>query len=368
LIPASTGRLRFALAAEADDAEIRRLLRENPMAGRISLSFEHEPNWFSDASLPEQTKQTIVAREAGTVVCAGFCSIRRRFVNGAPRCVGYLGGLRLCSHQAGRFDILRRGYEFFRTLQSDDPADFYFTSIATDNHVARRFLERGLPGMPTYEFVGEFVTVLLPVKHRPLGPICATGPVPATDELITLFNEHNRHQQFAPYWSIAELTALNPLGLKESDFRFIRQRGQVVACAALWDQRAFKQIVIRGYASGLALARPALNLASRIVGGTRLPAVGQTLANAFVSHLKVAPDEPDALIALTTELRTLAAQRQIEILTLGFAANDSRLATIRRSFRVREYHSRLYIVRWPETGGAARDLDARILAPETALL
>ena len=111
LIPASIGRLRFALAAEADDAEIRRLFRENPMAGRISLSFEHEPNWFSDARLPEQTKQTIVAREAGRVVCVGFCSIRRRFVNGAPRRVGYLGGLRLCSRQAGRFDILRRGYE-----------------------------------------------------------------------------------------------------------------------------------------------------------------------------------------------------------------------------------------------------------------
>jgi hypothetical protein len=137
LIPASIGRLRFALAVEADDAEIRRLFRENPMAGRISLSFEHEPNWFSDASLPEQTKQTIVAREAGRVVCAGFCSIRRRFVNGAPRRVGYLGGLRLCSRHAGRFDILRRGYEFFRTLQSDNPADFYFTSIAADNHGTR---------------------------------------------------------------------------------------------------------------------------------------------------------------------------------------------------------------------------------------
>ena len=96
--------------------------------------------------------------------------------------------------------------------------------------------------------------------------------------------------------------------------------------------------------------------------------MGQALANAFVSHLAVAPDEPDALIALRAGLRGLAAQRQIELLTLGFAANDSRLATIRRNFRVREYHSRLYVVRWPRTGGAARELDARILAPETALL
>ncbi|MGP8200778.1 MAG: hypothetical protein ACLQU4_14885 [Limisphaerales bacterium] len=344
------------------------MFRENPMPGEISLSFEHEPNYFADADLPEQTKQTIVAREEGRVVCAGYCSIRQRFVNGTPRRVGYLGGLRLCSGQAGRFDILRRGYEFFRTLQSDSPADFYFTSIASDNHPARRFLERGLPGMPAYEFIGEFVTLLLPARHRPATSNRAAALTPAAEELITLFNEYGCRQQFAPCWSNAELTALKPLGLRESDFCFVRQRGQIVACAALWDQRVFKQTVIRGYTLRLALLRPALNLTARITGGTRLPAVGQTLANVFVSHLSVAPDESDALIALTAELRSLAAQRQIELLTFGFAANDPRLATLRRSFRVREYHTRLYVVRWPGTGGTAGDLDARILAPETALL
>ena len=141
-----------------------------------------------------------------------------------------------------------------------------------------------------------------------------------------------------------------------------------MGCAALWDQRAFKQTVIRAYAPGLALARPVLNFTARITGGPRLPAVGQTLANAFVSHLSVAPDEPDALINLLAWLRDLAAQRRIELLTLGFAANDPRLATVRHSFRSREYRSRLYLVRWPEIGGAAGELDARILAPETALL
>ncbi len=368
LSPASTGRARFALATKADDADIRRLLRDNPMAGQISVSFEHEPNYFADAGLPDQTKQTIVAREGERVVCAGFCSIRRRFVNGAPRRVGYLGGLRLCSRQAGRFDILRRGYEFFHSLQSENPADFYFTSIASDNHPARKFLERGLPGMPAYELIGEFVTLLLPARNRPPAPHLAAAPVPAAGELIKLLNDHGCRQQFAPCWSTAELAALDPLGLRQGDFRFIHHGGQIVACAALWDQRTFKQTVIRGYTPALALARPALNFAARITGGPRLPAVGQALANAFVSHLAVAPDEPDALIALLAGLRGLAAQRQIELLTLGFAANDPRLDTVRRNFRLREYHSRLYIVRWPRTGGAASELDARILAPETALL
>ena len=171
LMTARTGRVPFALATQADDADIRRLLRENPMPGQITLTLEREPDYFADAGLPGTVKQTIVANEGGRVVCVGSCATRERFVNGQPHRVGYLGGLRLDARVTGRFDILRRGYEFFRELQADNPADFYFTSIAADNAPARKFLERGLPGMPAYEFIGEFVTSVVagkkPCSHSP---------------------------------------------------------------------------------------------------------------------------------------------------------------------------------------------------------
>src|ERR1700722_5671643 len=166
LTTAGTARVPFAPPPPADDADIRCLLRENPMPGQITLTLEREPDYFADADLPGTVKQTIIANQGGRIVCIGSCAIRERFVNGHSRRVGYLGGLRLDARTAGRFDILRRGYEFFRELQVDRPADFYFTSIAADNAPARKFLERGLPGMPAYEFIGEFVTVLIPMKSR----------------------------------------------------------------------------------------------------------------------------------------------------------------------------------------------------------
>ena len=153
--------VRFDVATRADDAGIRRLLRENSTPGAISLLLEREPDYFADADLPGEEKQTIVAQLDGRVVCVGNCAIRDRFVNGGLRRVGYLGGLRLDASTAGRSDILRRGYHFFRELQTAAPADFYFTSIAADNVQARNFLERNLPGMPRYELIGEFVTLLV---------------------------------------------------------------------------------------------------------------------------------------------------------------------------------------------------------------
>jgi hypothetical protein len=368
LTESRTSRVCFAIATEADDADIRRLLRENPMPGNISLSLEREPNYFADARLPGETKQTIVARHNGRVICLGSCTIRLRFINGEPRRVGYLGGLRLDKGVAGRFDIVRGGYEFFRKLQGDSPADFYFTSIAADNARARKLLERGLPGMPRYEFIGDFVTVLLPSKHHDSTRNARTNAVPSKEQLIALLNHHNAGRQFAPCWSAEELTALQPLGLRPENFRFVRKNGQIAASAALWDQRVFKQTVIRSYGPSLTFSRPALNLAALFTGGAKLPAEGETLANAFISHLVVEPGDSEALPGLLAELRGDAAQRGIELLTAGFAAADPRLTVLRSHFRCREYHSRLYTVRWPECGGSSPDLDGRILAPEAALL
>lgn len=161
----SRSRVQFAEATPADDSAIRRLLRETAMRGGISLSLEREPNYFVDANVPRELKQTIIAREREKIVCVGSCVTRYLFVNGKPHRVGYLGGLRLAAAHAGRFDIVRRGYQFFVELQSNNPADFYFTSIASDNVRARAFLERSAPGLPNYEFLADYATLIIPSRR-----------------------------------------------------------------------------------------------------------------------------------------------------------------------------------------------------------
>jgi hypothetical protein len=416
LSAAETGGVSFSVATEQDEGEIRSLLRDTPMPGRISLSFEREPNFFADPNFPSEIKQTIVARDRGQLVCVGSCAIRPRYVNGKPRLVGYLGGLRLDARCAGRFSILRRGYGFFHQLQHDGPADFYFTSIAADNQGARTFLERGLAGMPRYEFICEFVTLVISTlvwrKSRSMtrNVVCPDS----LDELLGFLNEHNSAYQFAPYWSAEELLTLHepPIqhaaptelgtgsgdigsyrhgaptelftavhgpnacakrnepfqepGLHASNLCVVRNDQQLQACGALWDQRQFKQVVVRGYSTVLAKVRPALNFFSSLTRQPRLPAVGETLSIAFASHLASKTDA--SLLHLIQQLANSARRRGIELLTLGFASNDPRLEIIRQNLRCHQYRSRLYVVSWPGIGGTARELDNRLLAPEVALL
>jgi hypothetical protein len=357
------GRFEFAIAAREDDAEIRRLLRDNPMSGTISLSFEREPDYFADSRNPFESKETIVASEEGRLICMGYCTVRERFINGEAARVGYLGGLRLAASHAGQIDIVRAGYEFFHQLQVEAPAEFYFTSIASDNHRARRLLERGLPGMPSYEFIGEMVTLLLPVRRARGDATLKAMSTLTGRHLSERLNRYNSHYQLAPVWSAEELESLFSMGLQPQNFF---ENG--TTSAALWDQSLFKQTVVRGYAAPLAKSRWLVNAAARFTGDIRLPDVGERLRNVYVSHLTSEAWDDGALIELLMNLRNIAARDGFEMLTLAFADNDPQLSTVRRAFRSHEYRTRIYLVRWPDCGSAASCLDKRIMAPEVALL
>lgn len=348
--------VELRIATAADDADLRRLLRESPMAGRIRLTLEREPDFFAAFGGAEQ--QTIVARVEGRLACAGWCAFRERYVNGTPRRVGYLAGLRLHPDFAGRFDLARRGYEFFHELQRPRPADCYFTSIATDNHRARRFLERELPGLPRYTPLAEFVTLLLPAAHGRSHPADEDGGSP--EERATRLNQHNRPFQLAPCWPAEELRALAAENARPVTI------GDGRASATLWDQRAVRQTVVRGYAPTLRLARPVLNALPRWLTPARLPAPGVPLAHAFAAQLALGPEDGAALLALTQALRHRAAAAGLDYVTFGFDARDPRLMALRRLGGGREYRSQLYAVSWDDL--PATPLNLTICAPEAALL
>src|SRR6266487_3858729 len=106
--------VRFEIATHAHDAQIRRLLRETPMAGDISVTMEREPNYFAAAEMDGSEHRAIVALHNDRVIGVGGVSVRLRFVNGEPVRVGYLSGLRLAERFRGQALIVRRGYALLR--------------------------------------------------------------------------------------------------------------------------------------------------------------------------------------------------------------------------------------------------------------
>ena len=349
------GNLLFSVARGEDDADIRRLFRENALGGWVRLSLEREPA-ASDADFGlSRSHAFIIARDHATAAVIGICerSVRDAFVDGEIRPLPYLGSLRVAPAHRHRIRVLRGGFAAVRELLGE-PSDlpFALTSITADNETARRVLCSGLPGLPTYRPVGELSTFAIrtTLKDTPRGVEQATPDDIAA--IAVLLQRSYCRFQFAPVWTAADLRQLIAAGgLRSEDFLVVRRGPGVCACLAVWDQSIAKQTVVRGYAPWLGRFRPLVNLAAPLTGMPWLPPPGSPLAQAYLSHVAVENDDPDIFESLLTAGLTLARRRGFNVALTGVASAHP-FATLLQSRRAAIYRSLLHTVHWQDDDAA----------------
>lgn len=370
----SSRAVRLEIAGPRYDAELRRLLRENPMDGQVKISLEREPSFFAGA-LGGERHRTIVGRrpESDSLVGTGSFAIRRAYVNGKKEWLPYLGCLRVDRNHRGALRFLHDGFEMCRSLIRENELPFCLTSIISDNEPALRLLASGRRGLPTYRPIDEFESIVVPTggRWRSKDVDIERGSRELLPEIVRLINRRGKDHQFATAWSEEEiLDDIKTPGLRPSDFLLARRNGEIVACLALWDQRSVKQTVVRGYAPALARVRLAINLLAPMLGVHKLPRVGEALAIAFLSHIAVENDEPEFLLPLVSAARRLGRDRDLSGLVIGLSHRNRMTSPLKRAYRHRLYGSTLFAVQWPdrESIDAVAGLDGRVTHPELAVL
>jgi N-acetylglutamate synthase-like GNAT family acetyltransferase len=366
--PSAAGPFTFAVAGAADDADVRRLLRERALPGRICLSFEREPNASDAAAIEGEPHQTVVARDVRTGVLAGVASraVRRVFVNGEPVRLGYFGQLRVADGTRRLRSLIDDGFACLRELHAAGDAPAYLVSLVAGNPAARRLLiERRSRTGPRFVPAGRLTTFVLPARGE-------AGPYEnhvAEEDLAACLQRNLRRCQFAPVWD-AELlrSPSRTRGLSADDFVVVERGGRVVGCAALWDQRAFKQVVVRGYEPALGRTRWLVNAAAPWMGIPRLPPVGRHLAFAFISHLAVDDDDPGVAASLVAALRARARARGLEYVIAAAPPTHPIAGAIAALGRHRQYASELFLACWPDGEDFVRAIDGRPPQPEVAIL
>ncbi|HYG60563.1 MAG TPA: hypothetical protein VD902_21025, partial [Symbiobacteriaceae bacterium] len=155
----------YSLATPADDADIRRLLRENPVPGHLTLGYEREPDFFLGCTVVDRFAQVILARHKPTGELAGlFCrSVRPVYLNGEPQEVGYLSGLRVAPRFRGRW-LVSRGVAMLRELDGDGRAPGYFATMIEGNGEAEAVLvSKARPHFPVLRAVERLASVAVMV-------------------------------------------------------------------------------------------------------------------------------------------------------------------------------------------------------------
>ncbi len=378
----SAGRWVVEAARPGDDAAIRELLHRRAMGGAIRLTLEREPSAWLAAAVEGERHLTVVGREraSGRVVGMGSRAVREVWVDGERARMGYLAQLRFAPELPVGRRLLAAGFSRMDRSRRDDELSYDLTSIVADNARARRLLERGLPDFPRYRQLCGLVTLTIPTLLRSDPPDSANrasrvrqateAELPA---VVQCLERNLRRYQFAPVWTEDDLrSATRTRDLELTDFLVKGDReGRVVGCVAIWDQRGFKQVVVRDYAPALRRFRPLVNLLLAAVRRPRLPPPGSTLDLAYLSHLAVDGDRAGVAVELIRAARREAGRRGLDYLVLSLAAANPMLGAMRRAFPARELESVLYLVQPMPRGAAALpepELDGRCPYVEAATL
>jgi hypothetical protein len=358
----------FELARPSDDPDLRRLLRENPFAGSISISFEREPNYFSASAIEGEFTQTLVVRDSQTsqIIGVGDRSIRPYYVNSEIKDIGYFSGLRIDSkyqHGMALARFLSKGFEGQRELHKDGRSKFYLMSIVADNNPARRLLDSKLPHYPRlHPYARMFTFAIHPARRKRKSKIKITrGSADLIPAIVDCLTRNGSRAQFAPCWTENALRSTLELNLAIEDFFLIRSGDRVTGCLALWNQQPFKQSVIRGYSGNMARYRKLINLF------TPLPDVGKRLNQCFACFMAIDNDDPEIFSAALRALYNEAARRKYDYVMLGLADGNP-FIPIAKSYRPIVYKSDIHLVAWEDGYKEIANVDKRPPALEIALL
>ena len=364
--------LIYRLAEKKDEAVINSILRQNSMDSWISISTEHEPSYFDSADLFGHRETIIGMQEMDErVVGMGSYTLLPVHINGEACNVGYIGELRICEEFRHRFRILRNAYEALRLFSSNQAAiEHWYTSIASENKKARRLLEAKLKDKPHYQPQGEMLSLALSTSGNYSNVMQNAKPedIPA---IVHFYNRHSSLMQYSPVlteeWMQELCSAESQTGLSLNDFWLLTNGKNIVACFALWDQRKFKQSVVRGYRFPLNISRPFYNLFSRLNGHVVLPPKGKPINYIFIAFLAIDKKTLTDGQAIIESALTLARNKNAAIAMLGLSVKNSLVDRL-KPYPKAIYRTVIESVQWANQADVTVALDERMVQPEIAIL
>ncbi|MEZ4830540.1 MAG: hypothetical protein R2873_00825 [Caldilineaceae bacterium] len=368
----------FDLATPADEADLRRLLRENPVPGQQTLTYEREPDYFLGSSILGLVSQTLVARHtpSGQIVGVATRSVRPLFVNGEVENVGYIGQLRVDEAHRGRW-IVPMGFRLFHQLHAaadtqNETTTGYITTIIEGNAEAEGILvEKARRHYPAYRRHDRLFTLALLVR-RPRAVTANTFEILSGDEvgrheIVAFLHSQGQRRQFFPVLSEEDIAGDVTRDFDVADFAVACRGRQILGVLGLWDQSRYKQTVVHGYSPQLARLRPFYNVGTKILKAQPLTEVGDAIHFAYASFACVAEDDATVFQALLTQIHNQAAHRGFAFLMLGLTESDPLLPAARRWLHI-PYTSTLYTVCWQGDEAWRERLDRRPAYVELATL
>ncbi|MBI5555588.1 MAG: hypothetical protein HY920_07050, partial [Elusimicrobia bacterium] len=283
-------RFEFQLASHKDNEQLLKIIERDVMGKAICLKFKRRPDFFVGIKATSYDNRVLIIRDKvnDSIVGCASRSLRKLFVNGMEKQVGYLSDLRLDSHHRNHL-LLAKGYSYLRKLHEDRQADFYLSTIIEDNYLAKKVLTSQKAGLPAYQDIGPYFTYVFTTKqiHKPgLLPhiTISQGNKDNLKEIVAFLNKEGREKNCFPVLQETDFESKSGFlrDFSPEDFLVLKTDKRLVGVVGLWDQHNFKQVVVQEYGKWLKIAKYPLKII-----GVKLPKPGEDIKYLSVCFLAI---------------------------------------------------------------------------------
>ncbi len=364
-------RYTFDIASQADDAQLRNVLRHTPMRTSLAtITYESEPSFFQSSCPAGADTDVIICRDTVRDVAVGFgCrSIRTMFINGEESQIGYLSSLR-CIPEYRNQGLVARGYRAMRKLHnSTEQPRWYFSTILEGNQLARKLLTSGRAGLPFYHSVGRFSTFLIPVNAMDKVKVPETNVDRVESRQVV-----NEIQALGPQYQL--FPVYNPDGwLQQCEehyagkFFVTGKQSARQSVMGVIDQRNVKQLVVKSYPRWLQLCQLPLNCWYRMRGQPLIhkPPYDFKYVTAVLPLVDCRADANSILTVLKSVIEE-GKQRHAEYVALGMHESHKSYQLVRKLSK-HTFDTEVFLVSWQIKQQSSFGLDGRPLYLELGWL
>jgi hypothetical protein len=367
----SYSRFEVECATEADDGELRNLLRRSSIPGSIQVVFEREPSFFDSCRIRGGFFQVGIGRDrrTGRIIGVGTRSVNTVFLNGKATNVGYLADLRLEPECRGG-TLIVRGYRFLRQMHTDGQVQLYTTVIFGGNHRALTTIASGRAGLPRYHDMGLVHSPGINLRRRKPAVRANCDILRGSDallpEIVGCLNRNHARRQFAPVCTVAKFGNHYP-DFQATDFYVAVRGSKVIGVLGKWDQRSFKQTRVVGYEGSLRWLVPLANLLRPFAGCAGFPRPGHEVPYFYLSFIAVDGDELSVFRALVRRIYNDAVGGAHLYAMLALHERDPLLSAL-NEYSLTPFQARLFCVAFEDGQLALGNLDGRVPYIEAATL
>lgn len=336
-------------ASPSDGKEILRILESSATKGSIELIYTRRPDAYDSYVKESGEARVFVSKEGERTV--GTCAeiIREVYIGGKICKSAYVCGLKKDADFEGGVGF---GVRLLRDFCRED-IDFYYCSVVADNAEARKMFEKSrriisMTPMTAYK------TYILNPKVRVKAPEHSYTFRRATEAdragLLDFLNtEGKKRDMFPVVRSIEQFH-----GLRVEDFYILTDGDRILAAAALWNQTAYKQYVVKKYRRIMKAARMANPLLSAL-GYIKLPREDQPLDFPMLSFFITKNDNEDYYRILLREIKNEIA-KTYGMFVIGLPENHF-AGPLWDALPSISFETELYAIRlpWGKDGGLTPD-------------